>query len=929
MSDSTSRFDHSGDAPGDDAPGSHAIGPSPDAGSAEETGGATANESSPVGKIQFSTDPHVAPDDQTVVASSPADGGAALPPKVPTSGDLGKILEGERLGHFHLEAFIGGGGMGAVFRGTDEMLGRTVAIKVLSPQQGSDEETTRRFRHEAQSTARLDHDHIARVYYVGVDRGWHYIVLEYVEGENLRDLVALQGPLPFADVISYTLQIAEALDHASSRDVVHRDIKPSNVLITRRKQAKLVDMGLARLHQVDNPEDDLTASGVTLGTFDYISPEQARDPRVADVRSDLYSLGCTVYFMLTGRPPFPQGTVLQKLLQHQGDAPPDPRRFRPDVPEGICRITSKLLAKNPMHRYQWPQDLAHELLTVSRQLDLPLSASVADEWQPAASRQPSWIARNLPWAAPAALLIAFVAFLLVRDGLQAEIVLPEMETVPRAVSGLSGDGALSGDRALSGEGGSGSASSRTDAMMDAGGPLPKLEDDPLADAREVTPEEAAAGQVSMDAAIETPGESAADAATDDESDAADLVADGGGTNGTEVASALVVGHQADADYRTLAAAIQNASRSDTIELRYEGRSVAAEDPLVLSGKQITIRGGEGYSPVIRFRPSSEDLATGGGAMIRVVSGRLTLINVHVELDVPRVERSSENGAAVPRLIEAVEAERIELTGCTLTVRRDATGDDENVTLPRVLRVAAPTLRRSFPALQGKAKSELAVDLEDCVVRGEAVFLDGDALGSVNCHWRNGLLAIDGPFVKVTTYETAGPPAGQLRLNLEHVTLNARRGLCAMQGSQGSRSFPSVKLNLVDCIVKTAGVPLITQQSWHDQKVLQSALQWSGHNNGFDGFEVFWQIDPGFGSQAVRMEWGQWSDFWPASGGSSLRRVAWQQPVSNADAASVHRAEDYRLRREDNPAVGGATDGMSDIGFIADELPLLPAEPARR
>ena len=249
--------------------------------------------------------------------------------------EVGKMLEGERLGQFVLERYVGGGGMGVVFKALDTTLNREVAVKVLAHSQSHDEETLRRFKNEAQSAARLDHENIARVYYVGEDRGVHYIVFEFIEGVNIRDLVQQQGPLSLADAISYTLQVAEALAHASQRDVIHRDIKPSNVLITPEGRAKLVDMGLARLHQVEHPDNDLTASGVTLGTFDYISPEQARDPRSADVRSDLYSLGCSFYFMLTGRPPFPEGTVLQKLLQHQSEDPDDPRQFRPDLPNEI------------------------------------------------------------------------------------------------------------------------------------------------------------------------------------------------------------------------------------------------------------------------------------------------------------------------------------------------------------------------------------------------------------------------------------------------------------------------------------------------------------------------------------------------------------------------------------------------------------------
>src|SRR6185436_10085943 len=149
------------------------------------------------------------------------------------------------------------------------------------------------------------------------------------------------------------------------------DIKPSNVLITPDGRAKLVDMGLARLHQVEHSNNDLTASGVTLGTFDYISPEQARDPRTADVRSDLYSLGCTFYFMLTGRPPFPEGTVLQKLLSHSSDPPPDPRELRSELDDDVANITLRLMAKLPNQRFQSAGELIDRLLYLSDRMGIP------------------------------------------------------------------------------------------------------------------------------------------------------------------------------------------------------------------------------------------------------------------------------------------------------------------------------------------------------------------------------------------------------------------------------------------------------------------------------------------------------------------------------------------------------------------------------
>ena len=324
----------------------------------------------------------------------------AAPLPLPTRpAEIGESLAGHRLGHFQLEEFIGGGGMGAVFRAIDTTLGRTVAVKVVS-NENADEETLRRFRNEAQSAARLDHPNIARVYFVGADQGWNYIVFEYIEGVNIRDLVEHKGPLSVEEAISYTLQVADALEHANQRDVVHRDIKPSNILVMPDGRAKLVDMGLARLHHVDSPSNDLTATGVTLGTFDYISPEQARDPRSADVRSDLYSLGCTLYFMLTGTPPFPEGTVLQKLLSHSSDQPPDLRELRPGLNDELAAITLKLMAKQPIQRYQRAQLLATDLVVLAHQLGL--SAVGRNEVTPRVwtEHEPRSLSHHLPWLVP-------------------------------------------------------------------------------------------------------------------------------------------------------------------------------------------------------------------------------------------------------------------------------------------------------------------------------------------------------------------------------------------------------------------------------------------------------------------------------------------------------------------------------------------------
>jgi len=310
---------------------------------------------------------------------------------------------GDRLEFFELERAIGAGGMGAVFLALDVRLDRYVALKVLPPEQAADPEVVQRFYQEARAAARLDHENIARVFTIGHDKAYHFIAFEFVEGATLREQVERDGPLAVPGAIDATLQIAGALVHASGRGVVHRDIKPSNIIVTPSGRAKLVDMGLARRFERGGGGDDgLTQSGMTLGTFDYISPEQARDPRDVDVRSDLYSLGCTLYHMLTGRPPFPEGTVLQKLLQHQADEPPDVRSLNPAVPAELAAIVTKLMAKDRDRRHQTPDQLARDLLTVAGALGLRPDRPEALSWAPAGP-PPAW-QRHLTWALPAAAL---------------------------------------------------------------------------------------------------------------------------------------------------------------------------------------------------------------------------------------------------------------------------------------------------------------------------------------------------------------------------------------------------------------------------------------------------------------------------------------------------------------------------------------------
>jgi serine/threonine protein kinase len=316
-------------------------------------------------------------------------------------------LRGCRLAHFELLEPIGAGGMAAVIRARDTQLDRTVALKILPPETAANPESVLRFQQEARAAAKLDHENIARVFFCGEDQGLHFISFEFVEGENLRTHIQNHGKLPVADAVNYLTQIAGGLVHAAERGVVHRDIKPSNIIITPDGKAKLVDMGLARSVE-PHAELALTQSGVTLGTFDYISPEQALEPREADTRSDIYSLGCTFYHALSGKKPVPDGTAAKKLHHHQNVKPIDPRKLNSEIPDELAGILGRMMAKDPNDRYQRPEELVQHLVNHGRKLGgLPKSLSGA--WfveSTAPARRPN----RIGWIAGAAAAVGLASF---------------------------------------------------------------------------------------------------------------------------------------------------------------------------------------------------------------------------------------------------------------------------------------------------------------------------------------------------------------------------------------------------------------------------------------------------------------------------------------------------------------------------------------
>jgi eukaryotic-like serine/threonine-protein kinase len=266
----------------------------------------------------------------------------------------------KRLGKYEVKKLLGKGGMGAVYLAVDTQLKRTVALKVLPKDKAKNPILVKRFHAEAQTAAALRHDNIIMVFEADHADGYDYIAMEYVEGTDAARLLETRGLLPVRRATEIVRQVALALEHASQQGVVHRDIKPANLMIRRDGVVKLADMGLARIID-DTMDTSITRVGTTVGTVDYMSPEQARDSKAADVRSDIYSLGCTWYFLLTGEPPFPAGSLTNKLRAHAEKAPPDPRQINDKIPESVVAILNRMLAKQPKARYQTAAELVADL----------------------------------------------------------------------------------------------------------------------------------------------------------------------------------------------------------------------------------------------------------------------------------------------------------------------------------------------------------------------------------------------------------------------------------------------------------------------------------------------------------------------------------------------------------------------------------------
>jgi len=272
-----------------------------------------------------------------------------------------KLLQGKHrgffLGKYRLLSLLGKGGMSSVYLAEHTVMRRRCAIKVLPTKRVNDTSYLGRFHREAQAVANLDHPNIVRAYDVDKEiegnTEIHFLVMEYVDGESLQEMVSSRGVLDYATAAEYARQAAEGLIHAHAAGMVHRDIKPGNLLVDPNGMIKILDMGLARFFDDDDQESlTVTHDEKVLGTADYLAPEQALDSHTVDSRADIYSLGCTLYFMLTGHPPFTEGTLAQRLMSHQVKEPPAITVDRPSTPPDLVAIVKKMMSKDVNQRFQ-------------------------------------------------------------------------------------------------------------------------------------------------------------------------------------------------------------------------------------------------------------------------------------------------------------------------------------------------------------------------------------------------------------------------------------------------------------------------------------------------------------------------------------------------------------------------------------------------
>jgi serine/threonine protein kinase len=891
------------------------------------------------------------------------------------------VVHGIQLGHFAIESRIARGGMGTVFLARDTRLDRVVALKVLSNEQLRDPAAVQRFQNEGRAAARLDHENIARVHFLGEDRGVHFIAFEYIRGTTVREEIAAKGLLSADEAVNYTLQACEALKNIESAGLVHRDIKPSNLIVTSSGRVKLVDLGLAR--NLDPEADqELTVTGTTLGTFDYISPEQARNPRNVDIRSDIYSLGCTLFHMLTGSPPYPHGTNIEKLLQHSTGQPRDPAELNPRISPRLSLVVQRMMAPNVNDRYPNPQALIDDLIQLAEGLGLRATAPEGTIWRKPLYRSssPRW-EENRGWIIALA-LIAIVAVAgddVYRwyQSFSLTQTLASLNTESTSAARLPVDGFGAGRSTQPSE----SAAPRTAAVVGT----PRVEGTSVAALPDRTVVRSPSNKVLANSGFApiSVAQVEAEPTTVDTvplTAAADLVrspftvgqtlvdaGDSGGVTvatGTSVASATnpgttvvtpgtqsadtVVAVPAQGPFRlrlaggtdggrfqTLEAACHAAKTGSVIEIDWDGPLPTPQKPVIIDNKRLRIAAAAGKRPLLSFVPSESQLGPAAVCAIEVNGGALELYDVDISLAVDPTVFSDEWV-----VLSLVRAREVLLQRVTVSVKNPQRRP--TLMIARNMPTSGPA--KMMPAAQ--VVPELELIIRDCLFRGDAGFLMDRSLEPANVRISDSAIAVANDFLLVRgadPIEMEGEIRTEpvLHCEFDHVSVVTGQSLLRVE-TEAVRDVPTVRVDTRNSILSAtgSGLPFVLLEGHQDSDELLQRLRWNGSWNVYayrgDKACVVRGLWPQAGDAWTFETFADWQDSalldseWDFSRESVASEAVLRWEQAGAQDFAAITIEDFALAESSglggNPARGTAGDS-SDRGFRPQISELLPKPPA--
>lgn len=831
------------------------------------------------------------------------------------AGELPPSPSGLKLAHFEIVDRIGSGGMGSVFLALDLHLQRYVALKILAPSQAREPNSIQRFLNEARSAARLDYDGIARVHYYGEDRGYHFIAFEYVTGTNVRDLILQTGPLNPADAINFTLQVAHALKHTSAAGVVHRDIKPSNIIVNPAGRAKLVDLGLARKESSGSMED-LTAAGTTLGTFDYISPEQAQDPRNVDVRSDIYSLGCTLYHMLTGEPPYPQGTLAQKLLDHQQTYVPNPAELNRRVPIHLAAVTQKMMASDPKKRYQSPESLIRDLLAVANDQGLRGVTPEGLVWSGGvATSKYQFLIKYGSWMAAVATLLLIVYAMEWLDPREREstpraasvespleeagptlkpasttdqLLLPAGETshhlkpseIRLPSSPIAGSEQKSGD--LPSESiGSESSEYLRGAMPDIdqifstpfeGSPLttviapsetgPEIRIPLRADEFETSPpdQNATASSTPPIPPIPSNVEPREALSPNDVS--------------TNPVVLLIAG--TTEKYPTLEAACANARSGSIIELRYNGSLPNHSEKPISINRQLIIKAGKNYRPIVEFT-TRRDPDESDTRMITIQKGSLKLVDVDLRLHVNH--DVSYTGRDAWTMFSLQDSDQLSLQNVSVTIE-----NPERKPAVMFEMIRSPGGDPEMPELNNGPATNVdpfGLSIGDSFLRGECQAFVVKTLRPGRISIENSLIAAENSLLMNMGVNDTANEIQELEMSLIHSTVITGTSPFRFETGDAPRSLLHTSLTSENSLFALSPIyvaPFVSMSGNTNPVDLRDAISWNGRSNFYHGFLIFRTISDSRGNSESDLSFEDWERFWDTSETNTTQgEVAWSTP----------------------------------------------------